>query len=63
MQPTQKLTIFFKYFIEMKIDANLNRHALRPNKQYWNIFPKKDKIQIFDRKPQPNIYKWNMNQR
>jgi len=34
-----------------KGDVNLNRHALRPNKQYWNICPKKAKIQIFDRKP------------
>jgi len=45
------------------VDANLNRHALRPNKQYWNICPKKAKIQIFDRKPRPNVYKWNANWR
>jgi hypothetical protein len=38
-------------------DANLKRYALRPNKQYWNICRKKAKIQIFDRKPQPNVYK------
>ena len=25
--------------------------------------PKKVKIQIFDRKPRPNVYKWNANQK
>jgi hypothetical protein len=30
---------------------------LRPNKQYWNYLPKKTKIRVFDRTPQPNIYK------
>jgi len=44
-------------------DVNLDRHSLRPNKQYWNICPKKAKIQIFDRKLQPIIYKWNANWR
>ena len=48
-----------------EIDANPNRHALRPNKQYWNMmrtsidtlwdltkileYGNKAKIQIFDR--------------
>jgi hypothetical protein len=37
------------------------RHALRPNKQYWDICPKKAKIQIFFRKLRPNVYQWNAN--
>ena len=28
------------------IDANLNRHALRPNKQYWNNCPRKLKFRF-----------------
>jgi hypothetical protein len=38
-------------------DGNLNRHTLRFHKQYWNICTKKAKIQIFNRKLRPNIYK------
>ena len=37
-------------------DANLNRHALRPSKQYWITCPRKLKSE-FDRTPQPNVYK------
>jgi hypothetical protein len=40
-----------------KLDVNLNQHALRPNKQYWNNCLKKAKIQIFDRKLKPNVFK------
>ena len=42
--------------------ANLNRHALRPNKQYWNNCLRKLKY-IFFIKPWPNVYKWNVNQK
>ena len=38
------------------LDANLNRHALRPSKQYWITCPRKLKSE-FDRTPQPNVYK------
>ena len=37
-------------------DANLNRHALRPSKQYWITCPRKLKSE-FDRTLQPNVYK------
>ena len=39
-----------------KVDAILNRHALRPSKQYWITCPRKQKSE-FDRTPQPNVYK------
>ena len=39
-----------------RADANLNRHALRPSKQYWITCPRKLKSE-FDRTPQPNVYK------
>ena len=48
---------FIKKFLS---DANLNRHALRPSKQYWITCPRKVKSE-FDRTPQPNVYKWNAN--
>ena len=33
------------------LDANLNQHALRPNKQYWNICPRKLKFRFFIENP------------
>ena len=60
------------------VDANLNRHALRPNKQYWNNCPRKLKFKFWlnpdsmfisetrtksiSNKPWPNDYNWNTNQ-
>ena len=42
-------------FLVYNFDANLNRHALRPNKQYWNTCRRKLKFRFFDRKPRPNV--------
>ena len=42
--------------------VNLNRHALRPNKQYWNNCPRKLKYRFLI-EPWPNVYKWNANQK
>ena len=48
--------IGFHIYTLASIDANLNRHALRPSKQYWITCPRKLKSE-FDRTPQPNVYK------
>ena len=61
------------------IDANLNRHALRPNKQYWNNCPRKLKFIFWwnpdlsfisemrtkgiSNRPWPNDYNGIMNRR
>ena len=62
-----------------RVDANLNQHALRPNKQYWNNCPRKLKFKFWwnpdptfisetrtkgiSNRPWPNDYNGIMNQR
>ena len=47
--PTMKMdTIaYVKACDKCQSDANLNRHTLRPNKQYWNTCPRKLKFKFF----------------
>ena len=43
-----------QWFMECvtSVDANLNRHALRPNKQYWNNCPRKLKFRFLIENPE-----------
>ena len=42
-------------FLVYTFDVNLNRHALRPNKQHCNTCPRKLKFRFFDKKLRPNV--------
>ena len=39
----------------MEYVVNLNRHALRPNKQYWNTCPRKLKFRFLIENPDPTF--------
>jgi hypothetical protein len=51
-----------KFHTCMLSDANLNRYAIETQQRYWKIESRKLKFR-FDRKPRPNIYNKNVNQR
>ena len=48
-------TLSLKHNICRSFDANLNRHVLRPNKQYWNNCPRKLKFRFLIENPDPTI--------
>ena len=79
LKPTKIPTKLKKSSVFWLSDANLNQHALRPNKQYWNNCPRKLKFRFWwnldpmfisemrtksiSNRPWPNDYNWITNQR